>query len=119
MPPRKRRQRDYKAEYARRKQLHPDNLAAARGHKSKKWERMQRKVREMEETKAPWEQFDTRDVYRMADEHGPDIVFEALEQRSRASEAWAEGDLEAAREIWLQRNPDLPEWLYHYHGFFT
>lgn len=131
MPPRKRqprKPRDYKAEYARRKELEKQraraegrafSLKKARGHKSDKWEAMERKVREMEATKAPWEQFNTRDVYRLADEEGPDVVFEALELRQRAAEAYEVGDLEAAKQVWLQRNPDLPEWLYHYHGFFT
>ena len=131
MTPRKRqprKPRDYKKEYARRKELEKQrakkegrefSLKKARGHRSDKWEAMERKVREMEATKAPWEQFNTRDVYRLADEQGPEVVFEALELRQRAAEAYEVGDLEAAKQVWLQRNPDLPEWLYHYHGFFT
>jgi hypothetical protein len=124
-PPRK---RDYKKEYARRKELERErakaekrefSLKRARGHRSDKWERMERKVREMEATKAPWEQFNTKDVYRIAEQEGPDVVFEALELRRRASEAYEVGNLDVAHDIWLARNPDLPEWLYHYHGFFT
>ena len=80
---------------------------------------MERKVREMKATKAPWEQLNTKDVYRLADQEGPDVVFEALELRTRAARAWEQGDLDQAKDIWLRRNPELPEWLYHYHGFFT
>lgn len=129
MAPRKRqpRKRDYKKEYQRRKELERQRAKSegreysskrARGHRSEKWERMERKVREMEKTKAPWEQFDTKDVYRLADEQGPDVVFEALELRTRALEAYEHGRMDEANEIWRGRNPDLPEWLYHYHGFF-
>lgn len=118
MPPRK-RQRDYKAEYARRKQLHKGDIVKARGHKNKTWERMQRAVKKMEAGKAPWEQFSARDVYAIADEYGPDVVFEALELRKRAEDAYSYGRLDEAQAIWRERNPDLPDWLYHYHGFFT
>lgn len=113
-----RKPRDYKAEYARRKELHKGDIAAARGHRSKEWESMERRVRKMYETKAPWENFDPKTVYDEARRHGVSVVDEALDVREQAAEAWSVGDSELAHRVWEARNPDLPDWLYHYHGFF-
>ena len=84
-----------------------------------KWEYMQQRVRDMHKTKAPWEQFDTEAVYDVAREHGPEVVTEALRLRKEMQKAHEVGDTGKAHRLWMERNPELPDWLFHYHGFFV
>lgn len=115
-----RKPRDYKAEYARRKQLHKGDTFAARGHGSKQKEAIEREVRRLNATKAAWEEdIPTKEVYKLGREQGWDVVFESLQLQKRMQDAYQEGNFDIAHNLWVQRNPDLPDWLFHYHGYFS
>lgn len=115
-----RKPRDYKAEYARRKQLHKGDTFAARGHGSSRKESIERQVRRMNKTRAVWEaQIDPKDVYRLGKEQGWDVVEQALTLQLDMQDAYQEGDFAKAHSLWTHRNPDLPDWLFHYHGYFS
>jgi hypothetical protein len=115
-----RKPRDYKAEYARRKELHKGDTFKARGHGSSRKERIERQVRRMNATRAIWEApIKPAEVYRLGRERGWDIVEAAIELQTRMQDAYQEGDVETAHNLWVERNPDLPDWLFHYHGFFS
>lgn len=114
-----RKPRDYKAEYARRKAKYPNDLAKARGHGSRQKEAVERKIRRMARNAKPEEKPDTQKVYQLGREKGWDVVEKALDLRERAEKAYFEGDVEEAHRIWAVRNPDLPDWLFKYHGYFA
>lgn len=128
----RKRQRDYKAEYARRKELEAQraaregrafSMAKARGHgalrPSTQRKRMAEKIRRMELTRAPYEdEISPEDVYRLADEEGWDVVEAALDRQHEMNMAWLNNNYDLASQYWQGRNTDLPDWLYHYHGFF-
>lgn len=127
-----RKRRDYKAEYARRKALEQEraraegrefSLKRARGHgqirESSRRATIREKVRRLNLTKGAYEgDIDAEDVFDLADAEGWDVIEKALDDQYEASKAWTEGDYDRATEIWAHRNPDLPDWLMHYHGFF-
>lgn len=120
------RVRDYKAEYARRKQLEREraakegrafSMARARGHGKA---RIRKRIENLNATKAPFEREVTvADVEIMAQDVGWDVVEEALDRQVRMNQAWLDNNDELAHELWESRNEDLPDWLYHYHGFFN
>lgn len=126
------RVRNYKAEYARRKELERQraqsegrafSLKRARGHgqirESSRRASIREKVRRLNLTKAPYEgDVEPDDVFDLADEQGWDVVEDALDNQYAMSVAWTDGDYDRATELWSHRNPDLPDWLNHYHGFF-
>lgn len=120
------RQRDYKAEYARRKELERQraaeqgrsfSMSRARGHGK---HRILSKIERLNSTKAAFEgDVDVNDVEELAKEEGWDVVEEALDRQADMNQAWLDNDLERAHDLWAARNEDLPDWLYHYHGFFN
>ena len=127
-----RRKRDYKAEYARRKALEQKrakaenrefSMARARGHgairTSTRRERLRKKIERMELTRAPYEDnIDADDVFELADREGWDTVEEALNRQHDMNQAWLANDYSRSHSLWVGRNPEIPNWLYHYHGFF-
>lgn len=128
----KKRNRDYKAEYARRKELERQraraenrefSMSRARGHgairTSTRRERMRKKIERMELTRAPYEdEISAEDVYELAGVEGWDTVEEALDRQHDMNQAWLDNDYTRSHILWIGRNPDIPNWLYHYHGFF-
>lgn len=46
-------------------------------------------------------------------------LLDLIRDQERAQAAYARGDFDTAREIWENRDPDLPEWMYYYHGVFS
>jgi hypothetical protein len=114
-----RKERDYAAEYARRKALHKGDTFKARGHGSAAKERVERQVRKMYRTAKPGEEVDPKSVYDVAKEKGWDVVENALGLRKRAEDAYMSGDFERAHRLWAERNPDLPDWMFNYHGYFA
>lgn len=115
-----RKPRDYKAEYARRKALHKGDTFAARGHGSSRKEKIERQVRRMNATKAVWEDdIDPKEVYELGRERGWDVIERALDLQKEMQDAYGEGEFERAHDIWTHRNPDLPDWMFHYHGYFS
>ncbi len=127
-----RRQRDYKAEYARRKALEAKraqaegrefSMARARGHgairPSTQRKRVMEKIRRMELTRAPYEdEITAEDVVELADTHGWDTIEAALDRQHEMNVAWLDNNYGRASDLWQHRDSDLPDWLYHYHGFF-
>jgi hypothetical protein len=126
------RRRDYAAEYARRKELERQraqsegrefSLKKARGHgairPSTQRKRITEKIRRMELTRAPWEdEITANDVEDLANEVGWDTVEAGLDEQHEMNLAWLDNDYGRAHGLWQGRNTDLPNWLYHYHGFF-
>lgn len=113
-----RRPRDYAAEYARRKEIHKGDIQKARGHGSRAQERVERKAREVFKLAGLQGEHKPSEVKELAREYGTREVEKALDNQKRAMWAYYRGDTELARRIWEQRNPDLPEWMFFYHGAF-
>lgn len=123
---RKPRVRDYKAEYARRKQREQErakaekrafDLKRARGHGNT---RLKSKIKRLADTRAPWEpEVDEEELYEIGETEGWDVLEQALDEQHEMFELWLNNDYEGARQVWLHRNSDLPDWLYHYHGWFN
>lgn len=125
-----RRVRDYAAEYARRKELHPESLTAARGHGSRERESVERRLRgliEREHVRVD----DRGRIVRHAYEEGrkPSLrgvitrenqsaLDQFLKDQKKASRAYERGDFELGRSLWRSRDPSLPEWLFWYHGVY-
>lgn len=121
-----RKPRDYRAEYARRKQLEAErarsenrafDLKRARGHG---YTKLKSKIRRLAETRAPWEpEIDEDELYDLGDREGWDVLEQALDEQAEMFQLWLDNDYEGAHQVWLHRNSDLPDWLYHYHGWFN
>ena len=113
-----RRRRDYAAEYARRKEIHAGDTYKARGHGSRQEERIEKQAREFLHSTGEWGNHSTAEIKDLAREYGYDVVEEALSLQARAQDAYYDGDMQLAHELWAERNPDLPDWMFHYHGAF-
>lgn len=46
-------------------------------------------------------------------------LLDLIRDQERAQAAYARGDTETARQIWENRDPNVPEWMYFYHGAFS
>ena len=44
---------------------------------------------------------------------------EAIRLQSEMQALYDKGYAEEARQRWETRNPELPEWMFYYHGFFS
>lgn len=122
--------RNYAAEYARRLALHPGDITAARGHGTREKESAQRMLRS----------FITRNNVRVDDEgriirrgyqqgkkpslrgvvtnENATSIKDYLREARIAQREYERGNPERGRSLWRQRDPDLPEWMFWYHGAF-
>lgn len=124
------RVRNYAAEYARRLELHPENITAARGHGTRERESVERGLRrlfehekvrvdESGEIVRRWEQGGKKPTTRgMIDRYGQENLRRMLREQKEASRAFERGDTAQARRLWEERDPSLPEFLFWYHGMF-
>ncbi len=46
-------------------------------------------------------------------------LLDLIREQKRAEALYQSGDAVAARNIWENRDPDVPEWMYFYHGVFS
>lgn len=114
-----RKARDYAAEYARRKALHGGDIRKARGHGSREQERLERKARRFLNYTDLADTHTFKDIRELAEEFGQERIEKALDLQRRAQEAYYDGDMIQAHDIWEQRDPDLPDWMGFYHGAFS
>lgn len=125
------RQRDYAAEYARRRALHPESVTVARGHKSREYEQAQRAVNRLISNtgvrvdaqgniiRRAYGQGNRPNTKGFIDRAGgPEKVMDAIRLMKEAEKAYESGDRDRARLLWMQRDRDLPEWMFWYHGVF-
>lgn len=125
-----RRPRDYAAEYARRKRLHPESVSAARGHGSRERESVERRLRGLmkrenvrvdENGKLVRHGYEggRRPSLRGVITRDNQAQFDRfLRDQKAATKAYERGDLEAGHRLWRTRDPSLPEWLFWYHGVY-
>jgi hypothetical protein len=131
-----RRQRDYKAEYAKRianakAKAERDGRAfdrsKARGHKSVKHERAKR-------LRAYTPKTERGKLYRLAraagipDDEVDDAIaagypldglIDLVKEKLAATEAYElRGDTRPGSQLWKSRDEYLGDWWYYYHGFF-
>lgn len=124
------RVRDYAAEYARRKALHPGDTAAARGHPSREVESTQRKLRRII-TRENVRVDDRGRIVRRGYQGGKKPSLRGMVTREnrqayedqiaeirRAQREYEEGRPGRGRDAWQRRDRNLPEWLFWYHGAF-
>lgn len=58
-------------------------------------------------------------IEEVIEEHGFAATYKAMRQQQRAEELWNKGRTGEAHMIWLNRNRDMPEWMFFYHGYFS
>jgi hypothetical protein len=46
-------------------------------------------------------------------------ILDMIRDQQRAERAYDQGDTATASDIWANRNRNLPEWMYYYHGMFS
>jgi hypothetical protein len=46
-------------------------------------------------------------------------VLDVIREQERAESLYANGDTAAAQHVWENRNHNVPEWMYYYHGVFS
>lgn len=125
-----RRVRDYAAEYARRKALHPEDITAARGHGSREKESAERMLRSFI-NRNNVRVDDNGRILRRGYEGGkkPSLrgvvtrdnatsIKDYLREARAASKEYEKGNPERGRALWRQRDPSMPEWMFWYHGAF-
>lgn len=124
------RVRDYAAEYARRRALHPTDIFKARGHTSREYESVERALRAR--IKATGVRMDSDgNIVRRAYEPGTKPSTRGLQKRygtahlkqqleiaKEAEKLYESGQRDQARLRYMQRDQSLPEWLFWYHGVF-
>lgn len=125
-----RRVRDYAAEYARRRELHPGDITKARGHGSRERESVERRLRgliEREHVRVNEQGEIVRHGYEggrkpslrgVITRQNQQALDEYLKEQKRAARAYEKGDYELGKSLWRSRDPSLPEWLFWYHGVY-
>jgi hypothetical protein len=46
-------------------------------------------------------------------------IMDAIHNQKRMEAEYMSGEINAARDAWLSRDDDLPEWMFYYHGAFS
>jgi hypothetical protein len=125
-----RRIRDYAAEYARRKELHPGSITEARGHGTREKESVERRLRSLmvrEHVRVNPEGKIVRHGYEggkrpslkgVITRENQGALDQYLRDQRAATRAYERGDFAAGRSLWASRDPSLPEWLFWYHGLY-
>jgi len=124
------RVRDYAAEYARRKALHPEDITKARGHTSREYESVERALRlRMKQTnvrvdrngniiRRAYESGNKPSTRGLQKRYGTENLRRQLEIAKEAEKLYESGQRDRARLVWMQRDQSLPEWIFWYHGVF-
>lgn len=59
------------------------------------------------------------DVEAELEQYDRGEVLDVIKEQERAEKLYAKGDMAAAQTIWENRNHDVPEWMYFYHGVYS
>lgn len=126
-----RARRDYAAEYARRVRLERErarergtqpDMSRARGHGSHREELAENRVRRwfgQAKKQVRGELEEERGARELVHEYGPTRINEALQLRQAIQAAFESGRVKMAKRLYAQRDDDLPDWMYFYHGVFS
>lgn len=62
---------------------------------------------------------DREEVLDELRDYDPGEVIDVIRQQEKAERLYANGQPAAAQHVWEQRNSNVPEWMYYYHGVFS